>query len=129
MQKIRFYDGEFDFNRFVTRLAVAMSQAGLSTPELARRANLSPCTIRRIMRRESREMFVTTLAKLAFVLGVSPDYLMQVRGTITTREREIEEEVEHCLLQRRRRKSCTGGARRCYAKGGRVSVQTQVHVS
>lgn len=94
----------FDFDLFLMRVIVAMSQADVSYADLAHRMNLCESTVCRIMSRRSRNMYVSTVAKIAKALGISPDYLLDIRPAKTKRERGIEQETQYNLRFERRKK-------------------------
>ena len=98
----------FEFERFLMRLVVAMSQSNLSYSDLAYRSNLCTSTICRIMSRRSKNMFAGTVAKLAQALALSSDYLLGTRDARTARERSIEQEAEANWHFEQRRRWKTG---------------------
>lgn len=93
----------FNFERFIMRVVVALSRAGLSYYDLAFRTNLGHTTIARIMGQRSKNMMVGTVSKIAQALHISADYLLDVRAARTVREREIENEAQYNLKFRGRR--------------------------
>jgi len=94
---------KFNFELFLMRAVVAMIQADLSYYDIAHRTNLGLSTICRIMSRRSKNMYVGTAAKIAKALGVSADYLLDIRPARTKRECIIEEETQENLKMEQRR--------------------------
>jgi transcriptional regulator with XRE-family HTH domain len=98
----------FDFSKFLMRVVVAMSQTNLSYCDLAHRTNLSEGTICRIMSRRSKNMYVTTVAKIAEALKISADYLLDLRRARTLREKEVEQEAQYNLRVEKRKRHRKG---------------------
>ena len=94
---------EFEFRQFLMRLVVAMSRLGMSNTELALRAGLTKSTVTRILRRQSKNMYVGTVAKLAMALNLATDFLLGVREARSQREQNIEVEAQENLRFERRR--------------------------
>lgn len=90
--KVIHTDG-FEFVVFLERLVVTLLQLDLGFTGIALKSGLCYPTVLRIMRRESKDIRLTTLGKIANTFNVSTDYLMGKCPAITADEEAIEKEV------------------------------------
>lgn len=86
-------ENTFVYRLYLERLAVTLMQLDISVSDLAAGAELSTATIYKIINRYSKGMHVTTLAKLANSLKLSPEFLLGTRPPKTKEEKLIDEEA------------------------------------